>query len=119
MFGRSVRVACLAIAAWAVLFAPGAAGTGVSTDAPGASRADQVAAAVLAPTFEVDSVARSPRSCTESVADERVQFDTVSRHVSMDEEVVVEAIAVIRPPLLNAAQSGRRACVSLRGPPES
>lgn len=48
--GRSLRIVCLAAAAWAVLFAPAA----VSGDADpvGAVRdADRFAAAVIAPTF--------------------------------------------------------------------
>lgn len=117
MLGRSVRVACLAIAAWALLFAPGAAG---AADAPGESRADHVAAAVLAPTFEVDSVARSTRSCTESVADYQMGFDAVPGRVALNGgDVVAETTAATRQPLASPAQSGTRTCVSLRGPPES
>lgn len=119
MLGRSVRVVCLAVAAWALLFAPGAAGAD-ATDAPGASRADRVAAAVLAPTFQVDSVARAPRACMDSVEDERVSSDAVSGHVARDEDVVApDATAATRQHHPSLAESGTRACVSLRGPPKS
>lgn len=119
MLGRSVRVACLAIAAWALLFAPGAAGAD-AMDGSGASRADQVAAAVLAPTFQVDSIARSPRACTQSVEDERVGSDAASAHVTWDDDDVVPgATAATRHHLPSPAESTARACVSLRGPPAS
>ncbi|MDE0804087.1 MAG: hypothetical protein OSA99_12275 [Acidimicrobiales bacterium] len=54
MVSRSVRVALLAIAAWAVVFAPGAAGAGAPDAAP--VSADDVAAAIVAPTFGPDGV---------------------------------------------------------------
>ena len=58
MFGRAARVACLAFAAWALLFAPGAAIEDVRTTGTVVPE-DRVAAAVLAPTFGADSFVAS------------------------------------------------------------
>lgn len=70
MAGRSIRMAFLALATWAVLFAPGAAaadtGTGVDRVSP-----DHVAAAIMAPTFGSDGVVMA-RSCRD---DDSVQLD--------------------------------------------
>ena len=61
MAGRSIRVAFLALAAWAMLFAPGAA---AEDPGPGAERVspERVAAAIIAPTFGSDGVVAA-RSC--------------------------------------------------------
>lgn len=72
MVTRSVRIALLALAAWAVLFAPGAASDlGV---AQVAASADDVAAAIIAPTFGPDGVvlARTMRDSADDLADDVV-----------------------------------------------
>lgn len=61
MAGRPIRTAILALATWAVLFAPGAAADGVAAGA-GPVSADEVAAAVMAPTLGDDGGVLS-RSC--------------------------------------------------------
>lgn len=69
MVSRSVRIALLTLAAWAIVFAPGAAGTGGSE--PARASADDVAAAVVAPTFGPDGIvlARTLRDSTDDLAD--------------------------------------------------
>ncbi len=51
MIVRPLRVAVLALAAWAVLFAPGAAGASTTLPDP-----DDIAASIVAPTFGPDGL---------------------------------------------------------------
>lgn len=69
MATRSVRIALLTLAAWAVVFAPGAAGAGGAESV--AASADDVAAAVVAPTFGPDGVvlARAVRDSADDLTD--------------------------------------------------
>ena len=119
MIGRWLRVACLAMAAWALLFAPGAAGA-EPAGASDASRGDRVAAAVLAPTFESDSVARSPRPCTSSVEDGAPSRHAVVGHLPPDGAAPVCGTATdVGPGPRHPAERRAPTFVSLRAPPAS
>ncbi len=64
MAARSIRIAFLALASWAMLFAPGAAAQADGGAAPEIDP-EHVAAAVIAPTFGADGVVVAARSCRE------------------------------------------------------
>jgi hypothetical protein len=70
MAGRSIRMAFLALATWAVLFAPGAAAADAGAGVDRVS-SERVAAAIMAPTFGSDGVVMA-RSCRD---DDNVQLD--------------------------------------------
>ena len=123
MIGRTVRVVCLAMAAWALLFAPGAAAAD-TTGAPGepdASRSNRVAAAVLAPTFDSDSVARSVRACPRTVDDRSSATDIVVASPGPDGTVLtICSVSTVAPPGASRPTEGDPPrSVSLRAPPAS
>jgi len=70
MAGRSIRMALLTLATWALLFAPGAAAEEAEAGAEPVS-SERVAAAVMAPTFGSDGVVIA-RGCRD---DDTVQQD--------------------------------------------
>lgn len=86
MIVRPLRVAVLAIAAWALLFAPGAAGA--STALPDL---DDIAASIVAPTFGPDGLllARPSRDLEDLAVD---HVDVAVLAVAM----VICGVAVVR-----------------------
>lgn len=116
MVGPRVRTAFLALAMWAVLFAPGAAVDDLAGRAPTVD-ADRVAAAVIAPTFGSDGVvvAKSCRADDVDRPDCEIPPATASRASALHASDGVESIAASEADHRSDETAG--ALTSTRGPP--
>lgn len=117
MTGPSMRIALLAMAAWAVLFAPGAAaadsGAGI-----GLTHHERVGVAMIAPTFGTDSVIAT-RSCRDELTSTAMICRDLSHAIAGDsvaapQQRVVRVGDAQSPTSLDA---GDRSSAPTRAPP--
>ncbi|WP_436795185.1 hypothetical protein [Actinospongicola halichondriae] len=116
MVGRSVRIAFLTLAAWAVLFAPGAAASEGGGD-PAVVEPDQVASAMVAPTFGPDGVviARTRRPDHEPTRGFPGPAGDLSRSVDLAQDSIEQTVDD-RSDVAHGNERTRS--VAMRAPPE-